>query len=107
MLKDFKLFNQDLTVSRFLDIVYCEDQLALEDRAFNLENEVVFLEFFEALLQCSQAFRCETKTIQPRPSILSNGQEQVIFSPTTEVKSPTLTKADDVLEGMSLTNKAI
>ena len=103
MLKDFRLFNQDLTVSKFLDIVYSEDQAALEDRAFNLENEVVFLEFFEALLQCSQAYRCEAKTIQPRTSIFSNGQEQVIVSPTIELKSPTLTRADDVLDGTSLT----
>ena len=90
LLKDLKLINSSLTVKKFLDAIYKDDQAVLEERCFNLDNSIVFLEFFEALLDCSQHFRSESsKTEEEREhkkcATIENGGG----------KSSNVTKLDD------------
>ena len=90
MLKDFKLINSSLTVKKFLDAVYSDDQQKLEERCFNLDNSVVFLEFYEALLQCSQHFKSETLKSEDESESVKNTMIE-----TVDFKSPSLTKDDE------------
>ena len=90
MLKDLKLINSSLSVSTFLDAVYSEDQAMLEDRCFNLENNVVFLEFFETLLTCSQHFTTESSKTDEENE---NTKNAVVDA--ADMKSPTLTKDEE------------
>ena len=92
MLKDFKLLNSNLNVSKFLDIVYSEDQQALEERSFNLDDEIVFLEFFETLLQCGQIFNVGSEAEEKREL---SGRTQNLSSTLTEIKSPVSIKDED------------
>ncbi|NXA38520.1 R10B2 protein, partial [Eudromia elegans] len=56
MLKDFKLLNKELTASRLVEILF-KDYPSLHDGDnSNLEQELVFLEFFEALLDCALVY---------------------------------------------------
>ena len=89
-LKDFKLMNSSLTVKVFLDAVYSCDQKILEERCFNLNDSIVFLEFFEALLYCSRHFRSESSKIEDQSENLKNSAMDV-----NGIKSPSLTKDDD------------
>ncbi|XP_062036836.1 radial spoke head 10 homolog B2-like [Lepus europaeus] len=59
MLKDFKMINKELTATRFVEVL-AEDNPVIHDGIdSNLELELVFLEFFEALL--SFALSCVTE----------------------------------------------
>uniref|UniRef100_G1PCZ6 Radial spoke head 10 homolog B n=1 Tax=Myotis lucifugus TaxID=59463 RepID=G1PCZ6_MYOLU len=50
MLKDFKMINKELTSTKFVEVI-AEDNPSMSDGIdSNLELELVFLEFFEALL---------------------------------------------------------
>eukprot|EP00795_Rhopilema_esculentum_P001293 gene1293-15680_t len=92
MLKDFKLLNSNLNVSKFLDLVYSEDQQALEERSFNLDDEIVFLEFFETLLQCGQIFNIGSEVEEKREL---SGRTQNLSSTVTDMKSPVSIKDED------------
>ncbi|XP_049644682.1 radial spoke head 10 homolog B2 [Suncus etruscus] len=50
MLKDFKMINKELTASKFMEIIAEENPFMCNDSDSNFELEMVFLEFFEALL---------------------------------------------------------
>lgn len=97
ILKDFKLINTNLTVSKFLDAFNNEDPSVLEERCFNLENCVVFLEFFETLLECSQHFAADTSEMEDESDSIKNAL--VDFD---ETKSIATTKDDDysIVEGL-------
>ncbi|XP_021267280.1 radial spoke head 10 homolog B2 isoform X2 [Numida meleagris] len=53
MLNDFKLLSKQLTASRLVEILF-KDGPSLDDS--NLEQELVFLEFVEALLHCALVY---------------------------------------------------
>ncbi|NXV79451.1 R10B2 protein, partial [Atlantisia rogersi] len=53
MLKDFKLLNEQLTASRLVEILV-KDSPSLHD--INMEWELVFLEFAEALFDCASVY---------------------------------------------------
>ncbi|XP_051488057.1 radial spoke head 10 homolog B-like isoform X1 [Apus apus] len=56
MLKDFKLLSKQLTASRVVEILV-KDVPSLQDSStINLEQELVFLEFVEALLGCALVY---------------------------------------------------
>ncbi|KAM6320492.1 radial spoke head 10 homolog B [Podargus strigoides] len=56
MLKNFKLLSKQLTASRLVEILV-KDGPSLDDRSStNLEQEMVFLEFVEALLHCALVY---------------------------------------------------
>lgn len=90
LLKDFKLMNSSLTVKIFLDAVYSCDQKILEERCFNLNYSIVFLEFFEALLYCGRYFKPEPTKSEDQSEHLRNSVMDI-----NGIKSPSLTKDDD------------
>ncbi|KAK1343586.1 hypothetical protein QTO34_016366 [Cnephaeus nilssonii] len=50
MLKDFKMINKELTSTKFVEIIAEDNPFMYDGIDSNLELELVFLEFFEALL---------------------------------------------------------
>ncbi|XP_069725948.1 radial spoke head 10 homolog B2-like [Phaenicophaeus curvirostris] len=99
MLDDFKLLSKQLTASRLVEILV-KDGLLLYDRSsINLEQELVFLEFVEALLDC--ALVCVTSDMikeqvdrenQKRGSVriegLSEGTTNVSLYPENSLSQP-------------------
>ncbi|XP_014405875.1 PREDICTED: radial spoke head 10 homolog B [Myotis brandtii] len=50
MLKDFKMINKELTSTKFVEVIAEDNPFMYDGIDSNLELELVFLEFFEALL---------------------------------------------------------
>ncbi|XP_036168905.1 radial spoke head 10 homolog B [Myotis myotis] len=50
MLKDFKMINKELTSTKFVEVIAEDNPFMYDGIDCNLELELVFLEFFEALL---------------------------------------------------------
>ncbi|XP_043854404.1 LOW QUALITY PROTEIN: radial spoke head 10 homolog B2 [Dromiciops gliroides] len=53
MLKDFKIITKDLTATKFVEIIAEDNPFMHDGIDSNFELELVFLEFFEALLGCA------------------------------------------------------
>ncbi|NXN95560.1 R10B2 protein, partial [Rhinopomastus cyanomelas] len=56
MLKDFKLLGKRLSASRLVEILFKDSPCLHDSSSHNLELELVFLEFVEALLQCALVY---------------------------------------------------
>ncbi|XP_065706888.2 radial spoke head 10 homolog B2-like isoform X1 [Patagioenas fasciata] len=56
MLNDFKLLSKQLTASRVVEILVNDGPPLHDSSSTNLEQELVFLEFVEALLDCALVF---------------------------------------------------
>ncbi|XP_015732109.1 radial spoke head 10 homolog B2 isoform X2 [Coturnix japonica] len=56
MLNDFKLLGKQLTASRLVEILFKEGPSLHDSRSTNLEQELVLLEFLEALLHCALVY---------------------------------------------------
>ncbi|NXW93787.1 RS10B protein, partial [Alopecoenas beccarii] len=56
MLNDFKLLSKQLTASRVVEILAKDGPPLHDSSSTNLEQELVFLEFVEALLDCALVF---------------------------------------------------
>ncbi|XP_075293180.1 radial spoke head 10 homolog B isoform X3 [Opisthocomus hoazin] len=56
MLNDFKLLSKQLTVSRLVEILVKDGPSLHDSSSTNLEQELVFLEFVEALLDCASVY---------------------------------------------------
>ncbi|NWX15889.1 R10B2 protein, partial [Aegotheles bennettii] len=56
MLKDFKLLNKQLTASRLVEILFKGGPSPQDSSGVNLDQELVFLEFVEALLDCALVY---------------------------------------------------
>uniref|UniRef100_W5MPQ6 Radial spoke head 10 homolog B2 n=1 Tax=Lepisosteus oculatus TaxID=7918 RepID=W5MPQ6_LEPOC len=54
MLKDLNLYSEELTTGKVLEILAAESPAAYDGTYSNLELEMTFLEFFEALLGCAE-----------------------------------------------------
>ncbi|KAM5213697.1 radial spoke head 10 homolog B isoform 4-T7 [Hipposideros larvatus] len=50
MLKDFKMINKELTATKFVEVIAEDNPFIYDGSDSNFELELVFLEFFEALL---------------------------------------------------------
>ncbi|XP_021042888.1 radial spoke head 10 homolog B [Mus pahari] len=50
MLKDFRMINKDLTATKFMTVIAEDNPFVYDGTDSNFEVELVFLEFFEALL---------------------------------------------------------
>ncbi|XP_065098629.1 radial spoke head 10 homolog B isoform X1 [Paramisgurnus dabryanus] len=59
MLKDLCLYDNELTASKVLEIVSVENPAVYDGTHSNLELEMTFLEFFEALLGCAEV-KCKS-----------------------------------------------
>ncbi|XP_009809153.2 radial spoke head 10 homolog B [Gavia stellata] len=56
MLNDFKLLSKQLTASRLVEILVKDGPSLQDSSSTNLEQELVFLEFVEALLDCALVY---------------------------------------------------
>nr|XP_009492073.1 PREDICTED: radial spoke head 10 homolog B2-like [Pelecanus crispus] len=56
MLNDFKLLSKQLTASRLVEILLKDGPSPHDSSSTNLEQELVFLEFVEALLDCALVY---------------------------------------------------
>ncbi|XP_068278422.1 radial spoke head 10 homolog B-like [Nyctibius grandis] len=56
MLNDFKLLSEQLTASRLVEILVKDSPSLHDSSSTNLEQELVFLEFVEALLDCALVY---------------------------------------------------
>ncbi|XP_009580721.1 PREDICTED: radial spoke head 10 homolog B-like [Fulmarus glacialis] len=56
MLNDFKLLSKQLTASRLVEILVKDGPSLHDSSSTNLEQELVFLEFVEALLDCALVY---------------------------------------------------
>uniref|UniRef100_A0A2K5BXB7 Radial spoke head 10 homolog B n=1 Tax=Aotus nancymaae TaxID=37293 RepID=A0A2K5BXB7_AOTNA len=94
MLKDFKMTNKELTATKFLEVMAEDNPFIYDGIDSNLEPELVFLEFFEALL--SFAFICVTDQMTksyanvPGDDVSGNKHENIytILKQDTQNKSP-------------------
>ncbi|XP_066129458.1 radial spoke head 10 homolog B-like [Saccopteryx bilineata] len=50
MLRDFKMINKELTATKFVEVIAEDNPFVYDGIDYNCELELVFLEFFEALL---------------------------------------------------------
>ncbi|XP_032122384.1 radial spoke head 10 homolog B isoform X5 [Sapajus apella] len=94
MLKDFKMINKELTAPKFLEVIAEDNPFIYDGIDSNLEPELVFLEFFEALL--SFAFMCVTDQMTksyanvPGDDVSGNKHENIytILNQDAQNKSP-------------------
>ncbi|XP_032086892.1 radial spoke head 10 homolog B-like [Thamnophis elegans] len=56
MLTDLKLISKQLTATKVVDILAKDNPFVSDAETVNLEHELVFLEFFEALVDCALLF---------------------------------------------------
>ncbi|XP_054213575.1 radial spoke head 10 homolog B isoform X4 [Homo sapiens] len=94
MLKDFKMINKELTAATFMEVIAEDNRFIYDGIDSNFEPELVFLEFFEALL--SFAFICVTDqmtksyTNVPADDVSGNKHETIytILNQDAQNKSP-------------------
>ncbi|NXB69874.1 R10B2 protein, partial [Donacobius atricapilla] len=91
MLDDFKLLSKELTAPRVLGIFVKVGASLPGIRGVNLELEMVFLEFFEALLECALVY--VTEDMMPKQEAQNNEKrssvEIKVFSKETSAVSLT------------------
>ncbi|XP_063790550.1 radial spoke head 10 homolog B isoform X2 [Pseudophryne corroboree] len=56
MMKDLKIINNKLSVTKIVDILADDDPCVRDGNEINLELELTFLEFFEALFGCATVY---------------------------------------------------
>ncbi|KAK3777550.1 hypothetical protein RRG08_021670, partial [Elysia crispata] len=101
LLKDLNLINQDLTASATIGVMASDNPEVADGKgSFNLELEMTFLEFFEALVGCSEVFVTESVVKDPntpRPStVLTHDQSMysVPASPSRMTSQGNVEEAD-------------
>lgn len=85
MLKDYGLVNERLTPKRILQILSADDPAAYDSHSCNLELEMTFLDFFEALIGCAMIYVTEEVVkdpTTPRPSTVVS-HTQTSYSTTS------------------------
>ena len=88
MLNDFKLINTVLSAKQVIHILAQDNPELAQDDFFNLELEMTFLEFFEALIDCASVYVTDTivkgrlsPKLSPEPSFHSRSAAS--FTPAT------------------------
>lgn len=108
MINDFKLINEDLTAKVVIGVLKSDDpNVADDDGCCNLELEMTFLEFFEALIGCAEIFVTE-KVVKdpttPRPSTALT-VEQMMYSMPASPSREANSRMEDNLELQSSPQK--
>ncbi|OWF43641.1 radial spoke head 10 homolog B-like [Mizuhopecten yessoensis] len=87
MMKDLKLINNDLTPKALLDILSSDDPRVSDgEGCCNLELEMTFLEFFEALIGSAEVFVTESVVkdpTTPRPSTVLTPEQSMFSMPVS------------------------
>ncbi|XP_006814467.1 radial spoke head 10 homolog B-like, partial [Saccoglossus kowalevskii] len=97
MLKDYRLINERLTPKLILEILAADNPAVYDGTDCNLQLEMTFVEFFEALIGCSVVYVTEDLVKDPntpRPSTVMS-QVQTSFSTTTQA---TASRASGILD---------
>ncbi|EDV23121.1 uncharacterized protein TRIADDRAFT_58077 [Trichoplax adhaerens] len=81
LLKDLGLIDENLTAKHVIDILGANNPNALQDGDCNLEIEMTFLEFFEALVSCA-----------PISIRLSSDRESIVTRPSTVMSARPLSE---------------
>ncbi|XP_068100669.1 radial spoke head 10 homolog B isoform X2 [Hyperolius riggenbachi] len=109
MMNDLKIINEELTVTRIVDVLAEDDPCVRDGNEIKLELELTFLEFFEALFGCAVIYVTD-ELLSKSMDEASQGEdceeceadEVPRESAATQVDHPHLRKADYVLEGQDL-----
>lgn len=59
LIKDMNLINENLTIDVILKILAKDDPTVIRDGCYNMEQEMTFLEFIEALVGCAEVYVTE------------------------------------------------
>ncbi|XP_040212738.1 radial spoke head 10 homolog B-like [Rana temporaria] len=111
MMNDFKIINQDLTVTKIVEILAEDDPSVHNGNEINLELELTFLEFFEALFGCAITYVTDELLSQSLSELPQSEQSQL--SVTDEIPEdvsdhvldhPQLNKTDYVMLEQDLIN---
>ncbi|XP_052776085.1 radial spoke head 10 homolog B-like isoform X2 [Mya arenaria] len=85
MIKDLKLINNDLTAKDVIEVMAKDDPNVSDgEGSYNLELEMCFLEFFEALIGCAERYVTEAVVKDPntpRPSTSVTKDESLYSIP--------------------------
>ncbi|XP_077172733.1 radial spoke head 10 homolog B-like isoform X2 [Paroedura picta] len=82
MLKDLRLVSKQLTATKIVDILAKDSPCVRDGEDTNLEKEMVFLEFFEALLDCAVIYVNDDMLKQQAEWVIQGGySEGVQISP--------------------------
>ncbi|XP_075421174.1 radial spoke head 10 homolog B-like [Tenrec ecaudatus] len=111
MLKDFKMINKELTATKFVEVLAKENPFIYDGVDSNFELELVFLEFFEALL----SFATISITEQMTRSYLANeellahryGSTQTLANQSVQNKSPSTSHDSDIINFTSSKSSGI
>ncbi|KAM3876854.1 radial spoke head 10 homolog B-like [Diretmus argenteus] len=74
LFKDLRLFDEKLTTRRFLEVITAENLDAGNLSNCNLDLEITFLEFFEALLGCAEVKCQQAEMGSDSAALLSDSQ---------------------------------
>ena len=98
MLSDFRLINSDLSPKEVLQILAKDNpELAQEDFC-NLELEMTFLEFFEALIDCATVYVTEGVLkghLSPKETPVPSSRSQSAASFTPATSKPGIDSPDE------------
>ncbi|XP_070555862.1 radial spoke head 10 homolog B-like [Ptychodera flava] len=89
LLKDYRLINEILTPKHILKILAADNPTVYDGTDCNLELEMTFLEFFEALIGCAEVYVTEEMLKDPntpRPSTVMS-HVHTSFSTTTQASA--------------------
>ncbi|XP_071962232.1 radial spoke head 10 homolog B-like [Antedon mediterranea] len=98
MLKDYKLINQRLSPKMIIQILAYDDPAAYDSEDYNLELELTFLEFFEALIGCAMEFVTEEivkDPTTPRPSTTISNAAQSSYGTSTPATASRASQVDE------------
>ncbi|XP_072016085.1 radial spoke head 10 homolog B-like isoform X2 [Amphiura filiformis] len=98
MLNDYRLINERLTPKRILEVLSADDPMAYDHKDCNLEIEMTFLEFFEALIGCAKIYVTEEivkDPTTPRPSTVVSHSQTSYSGTTPGTQSRTSQREDD------------
>ncbi|XP_070270444.1 radial spoke head 10 homolog B [Myotis yumanensis] len=91
MLKDFKMINKELTSTKFVEVIAEDNPFVYDGIDSNLELELVFLEFFEALLSFASISVTDQMT-KSHVSVLcddfTGNRAGISYLPTDKNRSP-------------------
>nr|XP_054772682.1 LOW QUALITY PROTEIN: radial spoke head 10 homolog B-like [Lytechinus pictus] len=85
-MNEYSLVNDNLTARRILEILSCDDPAAYDSKDCNLELEMTFLDFFEAVIGCAMYYVTEEvikDPTTPRPSTVISNHTHTSYSSTT------------------------
>lgn len=106
MLNDFRLINSDLSPEEVLKLIAKDNPALAQDDFCNLELEMTFLEFFEALIDCASVYVTEAVIkghLSPKPTSLASSRSPSADSFTPATSKPGLESPDeDQLNGAIL-----